>query len=808
MSSNYNSVVDQLRGAGLVVDALVVSGRVVRCRVEGDRERRGWYVLHELRTGDGRDLIVGSFGVWRGADNGAQKIALDKSELTDDQRRAFAARMREDRRRADNARKADAKRAQRRAEVVWRKALHAPPGDQSPEYLRRKGIGGHGVRYTESGAVVIAMHDAQGLVHGLQFILSRERHAERIKKTGRDKEYWPRGLEKTGHFFLIGQPADHLLICEGYATAASLHEATGLAVAVAFDAGNLGPVTKVLRKRYPHAALVLCADDDFATKGNPGITAASAAAMESGGSWVSPVFSVEDQTALRARIAAEIDWSADDFRAKVGEILRHSSRGKLTDYNDLHVAEGLLTVRAQIEAKLPPARGGASQAARNTATGGEGSGARATEDWIFTIDRLLDHYALVYGTDTVFDNERRMVLGLGPLRSAAGKGLVRQWLEHPDRRVVLPEQVGFDPTGQDASVACNLWGGWPSAPKAGSCQHLLGLIEHLCSYDPLRQAELTDWLLKWIAYPLQHPGAKMATAVLMHGPEGTGKNTVFNAIRSIYGRYGCQFSQVELESNFNGWASGKLFAIGNEVVSRAELYHIQGRLKAMVTEPEWIINEKMLPARQEQNHCNFIFFSNRIDIAKLDQGDRRYCVIWTPTALDEGRYAEVVAELKAGGAAALHHHLMHLDLGDFHPHTKPPATAAKQELINLGMDSTDRFYRDWIEGDIHPLPEEMALSEDLYAAYRAWCQREGIGKAAQKQTLLTSIGKKPGVRKAQERFKYRRNGIERIEKRTVILTERAAEPDTGRAEWIGKGVGDFSAALIEYRQIDSTPDGP
>ena len=56
---------------GLVVDSLEV-GRMMRCKVEGDREKRGWYHLHEWRTDAGELLIVGSFGVWRGNDNGAQ----------------------------------------------------------------------------------------------------------------------------------------------------------------------------------------------------------------------------------------------------------------------------------------------------------------------------------------------------------------------------------------------------------------------------------------------------------------------------------------------------------------------------------------------------------------------------------------------------------------------------------------------------------------------------------------------------------------------------------------------------------------
>ena len=53
-----------------------------------------------------------------------------------------------------------------------------------------------------------------------------------------------------------------LIICEGVATGLSLYECTGYPVAVAFDAGNLEPVAKVMRARMPNLRIVIAADDD------------------------------------------------------------------------------------------------------------------------------------------------------------------------------------------------------------------------------------------------------------------------------------------------------------------------------------------------------------------------------------------------------------------------------------------------------------------------------------------------------------------------------------------------------------------
>src|SRR5207247_8290229 len=102
-------------------------------------------------------------------------------------------------------------------------------------------------------------------LHSLQFI-TPEKPAE-----GSNKLYLAGG-RAAGCYHAIGKPNGVLAVAEGYATAASIHQATGYAVAVAFDAGNLEPVAVALRAKYPELRIVVCADDDYLTAGNPGLT--------------------------------------------------------------------------------------------------------------------------------------------------------------------------------------------------------------------------------------------------------------------------------------------------------------------------------------------------------------------------------------------------------------------------------------------------------------------------------------------------------------------------------------------------------
>jgi putative DNA primase/helicase len=119
---------------------------------------------------------------------------------------------------------------------------------------------------------------------------------------------------------------DILLICEGWATGATLHEATGLPVVVAFNAGNLLPVAKVIREKYPATRLVICADNDLwkPEVGNVGVSKATAAAQ-----------------------AVGADLAVPDVAG---------IEGKPTDFNDVAVARGLGAVLAQLNSVLDPAR--------------------------------------------------------------------------------------------------------------------------------------------------------------------------------------------------------------------------------------------------------------------------------------------------------------------------------------------------------------------------------------------------------------------------------------------------------------------
>jgi len=180
--------------------------------------------------------------------------------------------------------------------------------------LVRKAVTGHGVRYA-SDVLLVPLLDEIGKLWNVQ----------RIQADGSKR--FLSGGRVSGCFHVIGDAASSawVLVAEGYATAATLHEASGYAVAVAFNAGNVKHVTRALRQKFPAAKLLICADNDRETEAktgkNPGAIVATEAAKAELCSWCMP--------------AALPDGG--------------------TDYNDLAAASGLDAVRGQITAAIETA---------------------------------------------------------------------------------------------------------------------------------------------------------------------------------------------------------------------------------------------------------------------------------------------------------------------------------------------------------------------------------------------------------------------------------------------------------------------
>lgn len=305
-------------------------GRPHRFHVEGDSRGtvNGWYVLF------GDNIPAGEFGSWK---SGVRTTwcMKDHQELSDDERRQINQRMAE----AKAAREAEQREregeAARIANLLWQNAKDSPADDSHP-YLARKGVRSYGLRIGHwrkeddtgrvwldvPGALLVPVMLTSGKIISLQGIFP-----DKNNTANRDKDFLKDG-RKRGGFFMIGTPPHgdgNIVVCEGYATGATIHDATGWCVAVAFDAGNMVAVAEDLRASLPNATFVIAADNDRWSKmgeiENPGVHFAERAAY-----------------AVRGRLVVPQFADLDD---------------RPTDFNDLQQREGIDVVQRQLMPPLP-----------------------------------------------------------------------------------------------------------------------------------------------------------------------------------------------------------------------------------------------------------------------------------------------------------------------------------------------------------------------------------------------------------------------------------------------------------------------
>lgn len=287
--------------AGIVINEIpVADGKLRRFHVEGDKHNslNGWCVLY------GDTNPKGCFGSWKTGVSDMWSLN-DYREYTPQEKSEYARQMAEAKRERNKAQALARKKARKIAVKLW---SEAKPANRDHRYLKNKGIEPHFAR-TDGYKLLISLRCTSGILHSIQYIYPN------------GEKRFLQGSAKTGHFFGVGLPKEKIIIAEGFSTMASIREALGYdsRMVAALDAGNLLPVAIAHRKKFPDTEIIIAADNDQWTDGNPGLTKATEAARAVNGRVVIPEFI--------------------------------NTESNPTDFNDLATLEGLDRVKTLINSK-------------------------------------------------------------------------------------------------------------------------------------------------------------------------------------------------------------------------------------------------------------------------------------------------------------------------------------------------------------------------------------------------------------------------------------------------------------------------
>jgi putative DNA primase/helicase len=204
------------------------------------------------------------------------------------------------------------------------------------------------------------------------------------------------------------------------------------------------------------------------------------------------------------------------------------------------------------------------------------------------------------------------------------------------------------------------------ARVSAHCTNIDVLLMHLCDFD----RERYTYILRWLAYPLRNPGAKMRYGLIVKGEPRTGIKTFFQHVAiALHQGAGRIVHPGALNATLNhSWAGAPLVVVNGSVPR-----HAMAHVKALITSDTVIVERKHEPARWVPNRMNFVFLTGNRDAIPAAPDNRRFMVLEAPPAREEAFYRAIEREIEDGGIDAFRHFLLHVvPMGSFNETTVPP----------------------------------------------------------------------------------------------------------------------------------------
>ena len=431
------------------------------------------------------------------------------------------------------------------------------------------------------------------------------------------------------------------------------------------------------------------------------------------------------------------------------------------------------------------------------------------------ITDLIGRYVHLEGTLESWDTHHRERVKNAAIREAF-PNQYEIWFKSPHRRMIHNTDLVFDPTNSAKPNQINRFTGLeivaavdPEAPEMLmnqkdaylKCQSFIDLLRHLCAGEN----DAFGWLIRWLAYPLQNKGAKMATSILMHGNiHGAGKSLFFGGIvEKIYTKYHKTLDQRDLESQYNDWADEVLFLLFEEIANNKTKHGMMGFIKHLITGSKLSIHQKFLSSMQQANHMNTVFLSNHTQPLPIEENDRRFLVLYPKSIVPQDLLDRVVRDIESSDVIeAFYTALLQIDLTGFNAHTKPPMTRAKREIIEYTRPGYDTFITQWIAGETE-YPYSSCTTMQLYDAYQRWSKitnehvvslKRFMGEA--KKYNVVSSEKQEHWRKPSKPIQTKQTKVIIIGLMPEFTLDKAGEPKpTVKMDWLGAAIEKFDNAL-------------
>lgn len=533
------------------------------------------------------------------------------------------------------------------------------------------------VAAARAGDLLIPMVDADGMLWGLQ----------RIDAVGGKR--FIMGSRKRGLFHRIDGNG-RAWLAEGYATGATVHAATGAAVIVAFDAGNLVAVANALAGQVEAVA----ADNDENGAGRKGAEATGLPCL------FPPAFGDWNDHAARfglGSVAALLQGTAAS-RASTPSPNRDETRRRMQQEENARIQE------PEAVNTVPPALS-LSDMRDSLVWIANGEMVAHVKDPSMVL-KWHEFRSLTSASVTFGENRKK------PVPTAVA------WQQDPERKTVMTRTfragAGIFCRDPDGAAAINTWRPTDRQSVGGDPTLFLEHVVYLFRDEGEREK-----FLDWLAHLEQRPG-ELPHYGWLHVADhtGTGRNWLASVLARVWRGYVAPNIDLPsiLDSQYNGQLAGRLLAIVDEAQEAAgeRRYSHINKLRSLVNAEFRDVNPKYGRQHREHNSCRWLVFSNHLNALPIDDRDRRWRVVHhsaKPRPVEDyGRLYAALSDPSFIDAVGVY--LASRDIGAFNPGERPPMNAAKLAVVGttktMAQLNADMIAAKW--------PVDVITTNDIAAA--------------------------------------------------------------------------------------------
>ncbi|MEO1047272.1 MAG: primase-helicase family protein [Pseudomonadota bacterium] len=348
----------------------------------------------------------------------------------------------------------------------------------------------------------------------------------------------------------------------------------------------------------------------------------------------------------------------------------------------------------------------------------------------------------------------------------------KHWLKHANRAEF--DEAKFAPGRLLPGNIFNLWHGWPVGWAYGYPKLMLAhMLDHMCDGDQ----KVLDWVLGWLAHAVQRPDETITTALVLAGPQGSGKNVFVKLLFELFAPHTLMCTQSgQLVGNFNAHLMDKAFVFANEAFFAGNKKEANV-LKSLVTDETMMVEPKGVDAFQVRKHFRLILASNEARVVDLETDDRRYCVLnvdsqeWNN---NRGYFRELIEAWRERGEREMFMRLLMDWPLDNWNEDAIPETLARQEQRELSLPPAAREVHELLEaGRVSAVARDPSTGAVAVLPRDGWSKSHGhfLRKAGAERGQVSGHGRVWWLRALSEAREHWSEAI-------------GVRPDWQKADWL------------------------